>query len=111
MPNVSISPLHHAQTFGAFTYSGTGAHLTQSTFAAECTVSTADKDGVPLAHDIVGGRVTVNGTIQVSNSSYGTPTITPSNGWGLTQPLTETNPDGDFPTYTFGLTNYLSANS
>ena len=110
MPNVTISPLHHAQNFGAFTIAGSGAHLTQSTFAAECTVSTADKDGVPLAHDIVGGKVTVTGTIQVSNSSYGVPTVTPSNGWDMTSPLTETNPDGDFPTYTFGLTNYLGAN-
>lgn len=110
MPSVTVSPLHHAQTFGAFAITGAGAHLTQSSFAAECTVSTADKDGVPLAHDIVGGKVTVTGTIQVSNSAYGVPTVTPTNGWSFTSPLTETNPDGDFPTYTFGLTTYLSAN-
>ena len=67
LPSVGVDALHHAQTFGAFTLSGAGAHLTQSTYSAQCEVSTAEKDGVILAHDIVGGTVTVNGTIQVSD--------------------------------------------
>lgn len=108
MPTVQVNGLHHAQTFGAFTLSGTGAHLTQCTFAATTTVSTADKDGEPLAHDIVDGRCTVNGTIQVSDSAYGIPTVTPASGWVMSAPLTETNPDSDFPTYTFTLTKYLT---
>lgn len=108
-PSVTVSRLHHAQNFGAFgLQAGFGAHLTQCTFTAQCTVSTADKDGTPLAHDIVDGRCTVTGTIQCSTSPYTLPVITPTNGWEITAPLSETNPDGDFPTYTFTLTNYLS---
>lgn len=111
MPTVNVSRLHHAQNFGAFgLQAGFGAHLTQCTFTAQCTVSTADKDGTPLAHDIVDGRCTVTGTIQCSTSPYTLPVITPETGWELTSPLSETNPDGDFPTYTFTLTRYLTAN-
>lgn len=107
LPAITIGALHHAQTFGAFTLSGAGAHLTQSTFSAQCEVSTAEKDGDILAHDIVGGTVTVSGTIQVSDPSYPIPTVTPANGWTITSPITETNPDSNFPTYTFTLTKYL----
>lgn len=110
MPTINVSKLHHAQKFGAFGINtGFGAHLTQCTFTAQCTVSTADKDGTPLAHDIVDGRCTVTGTIQCSTSPYTLPVIIPETGWELTSPLSETNPDGDFPTYTFTLTRYLTA--
>ena len=112
MPQVTVSRLHHAQTFGAFDLSGeSGVHLTQCTFTAQCNVSTADKDGVPLAHDIVDGRCTVTGTVQCSTSPYARPTIHPHTGWDITSPLTETNPDSDFPTYTFTLTHYLADSS
>lgn len=109
LPSITISPLFHAQTFGAFTLSGNGAHLTQSTFAANCDVGTAVKDGVIIGSDLVGGSATVTGTIQVSDQSYPTPVITPTNGWKVTAPLTLSNPNGAFPEYTFGLTYYLSA--
>lgn len=111
LPAITVGGLHHAQSFGAFTISGTGAHLTQCTYSAQCEVSTAEKDGTILAHDIVGGTVTVTGTIQVSDSSYPVPTVTPSSGWTITAPVTETNPDSNFPTYTFTVTKYLTANS
>ena len=111
LPGITVSGLHHAQTFGAFTYTGTGAHLTQSTWSAQCDISPAEKDGTMLAHDIVGGTVTVNGTIQVSDPSYPVPVVTPASGWTFTAPLTETNPDSNFPTYTFTITKYLSADA
>lgn len=108
LPAITIGALHHAQTFGAFTVSGAGAHLTQSTFSAQCTLSTAEKDGTILAHDIVGGTMTITGTIQVSDPSYPVPTLTTlGTGWQITSPITETNPDSNFPTYTFTLTKYL----
>ena len=66
-------------------------------------------DGVIKASDLVGGRVTVNGTIVGVNDSgvISTPTITLSSPSGnvlagvLTQPLTLQNDNGNFPTYTF----------
>lgn len=106
---VTVTGLHHAQTFGAFEISGQGAHLTNSSWSAQCTINTADKDGVMIAHDITDGRMTVTGTIQVSNASYPIPTLSVGNGWILTSPLSETNPNGDYPTYGFTLTKYLTA--
>ena len=111
LPNITIGGLHHAQTFGAFQLSGAGAHLTQSTYSAQCDISTAEKDGVILAHDIVGGTVTINGTIQVSNPSYPVPVLSVASGWTVTSPVSETNPDSNFPTYTFTITKYLTADA
>ena len=105
----TVTGLHHAQTFGAFTISGQGAHLTQSSWSAACTINTAEKDGVMIAHDITDGRMTVTGTIQVSNASYPTPVLSAADGWKTTSPLSETNPNGDYPTYSFTLTKYLTA--
>lgn len=109
LTGVSFSGLHHAQTFGAFELSGTGAHLTNSSFDAACTVNPVTKDGVIIAHDITDGRLTVNGTIQVSDVSYPTPVLSVASGWVVTAPMTETNPDSAYPTYTFTLTKYLTA--
>lgn len=105
LPSVTISGLHHAQTFGVFSISGSGAHLTQSTLSFECEVSLAEVDGVIKASDITGGKATVTATIQVSDASYGSPTVTLSTIGGksgvFTSPLSCSNPNGDFPTWTF----------
>ena len=102
-----MTALHHAQNFGAFTISGQGAHLTSSTLTIGGQVSTADKDGKVIASDLTDGRMTISGTIQVSDQTYGIPTLSLTDGWAITSPLTETNPNSEFPTYSFGLTRYL----
>lgn len=109
LPAISISALHHAQNFGAFTLGGTGAHLTQCNMEIGGTISTATKDGEVIAHDLTDVRMTVTATIQVSDSTYGTPTVTAATGWTVTSPLSETNPDADFPTYTVTLQKTLTA--
>ena len=109
LPSISVDGLHHAQTFGAFTVSGKGAHLTQSSLNVNGTVSTATKDGEVIAHDITDVRLEVSGTIQVSDSTYAAPTVALSADWVMTSPLSETNPDGDFPTYAFTATKFLTA--
>lgn len=113
LPAIVIDGLHHAQTFGAFAVGGTGAHLTQSTLTISGTISTATKDGVVIAHDLTDVRMAITGTIQVSDSSYGVPTVTPTSGsgWKLTAPISETNPDADFPSYSFTLTKTLVADA
>lgn len=57
--------------------------------------------------DLVGGKLTVNATV-VGVSEFGSisvPDITINSYGGkrgvITQPLSETNPNGDFPTYSF----------
>ena len=109
LSGISFSGLHHAQTFGAFNISGDGAHLTNSSLDAACTLNTVSKDGVIIAHDITDGRMTVTGTIQVSDASYGVPTLSAATGWIITAPLSETNPDSNYPTYNFTLVKYLTA--
>jgi len=66
-------------------------------------------DGVIKSSDLVGGSIEVTGTIiGVSDAGViSTPTVTLGTPGGnvlsgvMTQPLTETNPNGDFPSYTF----------
>lgn len=84
-----------------------GGQLTDSTFNAEGSIGTAEVDGVIKSSDLVGGKVTVSGTIVgVSDSgAISTPTVTLKTFNGktgvFTSPLSETNPNGDFPTYSF----------
>ena len=104
---VSVDGLFHAQDFGLFTVSN--GQLTQSTLTINANIATAVIDGTIKSSDLVGGTLQVTGTIiGVSNAgAISTPTVTigtPSGNVGtgvITQPLSETNPNGDFPTYTF----------
>lgn len=107
LSGLSISGIHHAQTFGAFTISGTGAHLTESSIAITTQVSQSEVEGEIVAHDINDARMTITGTIQVSNPSYPTPVISCADGWVQTEVLSEDNPDSDYPTYSFTLVKYL----
>jgi len=107
LSGISVSPLYHAQTFGLFTVSN--GQLTQSTLTITGDIATALIDGVIKSSDLVGGSVEVSGTIVgVTNAgAIATPSITLSTPSGnvlsglLTQPVTETNPNGEFPTYAF----------
>lgn len=99
--SISLSHLFHAQNFGKFTVSG--GELTQSTFTAEGNIALAEVDGVAKSSDLVGGKITISGTIVgVNNGALSRPTITLTDTTGtLTQPISETNPNGQFPTYSF----------
>lgn len=115
LSSISLSGLYHAQDFGLFTVSN--GQLTDSTFTAEGQVGTAEVDGVVKSSDLVGGKVTVTATI-VGVSSTGTistPTVTLKAFGGktgkFTSPLSETNPNGDFPAYTFTAEWALSADA
>lgn len=100
-----MSGLFHAQTFGLF--SVTNGQLTDSTFNAEGEIGTAEVDGVIKSSDLVGGKVTITGTIVGVNDSgtISKPTVSLSALGGktgvFTSPLSENNPNGDFPTYSF----------
>lgn len=115
--SISVSGLFHAQTFGLFTV--TNGQLNSSTLNINANVATATIDGIVKSSDLVGGSIEVTGTIIGVNDSgvISTPTITisaPSGNVGqgvITQPLSETNPNGDFPTYTFTATWSLRADS
>lgn len=115
--SITVSPLFHAQDFGLFTVSG--GQLTQSTLTINGDIGTAMVDGVIKSSDLVGGSLTVTGTI-VGVSDAGvisTPSVSISTASGnvgtgvMTQPLSETNPNGDFPSYTFTIEWPLKADS
>jgi len=104
---VSVSSLYHAQDFGLFTVSN--GQLTQSTLTITGDVATTRVDGVIKSSDLVGGSIEVTGTIigVTDAGALATPTVTLNTPSGnvlsgvLTQPLSETNPNGEFPTYSF----------
>lgn len=115
LTGLSVDSLFHAQTFGLFTY--TNGQLTNSTLTIEGNIATAPIDGVIKASDLVGGRIRVSGTI-VGVTDAGViakPSITLNAPTGnvlsgcITQPLTEDNPNGDFPSYSFEATWGLKA--
>lgn len=117
LSGITLSPLFHAQDFGLFTVSN--GQLQQSTLEISGDIATALVDGVVKASDLVGAAVTVSGTI-VGVDASGTikvPTVTLKTPTGnvlpgvLTQPLTETNPNGEYPTYTFTATFGIKADA
>lgn len=117
LTGINVSHLFHAQDFGLFTV--TGGQLIDSTLNIEGDIGIAEVDGVIKSSDLVGARITVSGTIVgVSNAgAISTPTVTLNTPTGrvlqgvFTSPLSETNPNGDFPQYTFTATWGLKADS
>lgn len=112
---ITLDEPFHASTFGLFTVSN--GQLTNSTLTIEGTTATAETDGVIRASDLVGASIKVSGTI-VGVSDAGAiakPTITLNAPSGnvldgvLTQPLSEENPNGDFPQYSFEATWGMTA--
>jgi predicted transcriptional regulator len=115
--SISVEGLYHAQDFGLFTVSN--GQLTQSTLTINGNIATTTVDGVIKSSDLVGGSITVTGTILgvTDAGAIATPTVTLSTPSGnvlegvMTQPLSETNPNGDFPSYSFTAEWPLKADS
>lgn len=114
---VSVSPLYHAQDFGLFTVSN--GQLTQSTLTITGNIATTLIDGVIKSSDLVGGSIEVAGTVigVTDAGAIATPSITLDTPSGnvlsgvMTQPLSETNPNGEFPQYSFTAKWSLKADS
>ena len=104
---ISVDSLYHAQDFGLFSVSN--GQLTQSTLTINGDIATTTVDGVIKSSDLVGGSIEVTGTIVgvTDAGAIATPTVTISTPSGnvlsgvMTQPVSETNPNGDFPSYSF----------
>ena len=117
LSGISLSSLFHAQDFGLFTVSD--GQLTNSTLTIEGNVATTLVDGVIKASDLVGASIKVSGTIVgvTDAGAIATPTVTLNAPSGnvltgvMTQPLTQENPNGDFPSYTFEATWGLKADT
>lgn len=105
---VAVGPCMHAKSlFSAFTLGGTGCHLQSANYAGACDLGRATKDGDTIACGITNGRITASVTIIQTGSTV--PTLTAGTGWEVTSPLSCTNPDADYPTWTATLVKYLAA--
>lgn len=107
IPAISLPKTHHAHIlFSAFTLGGTGCHLQSANYTASASVTKATKDGDCVASDIVEGKIEAQVTIVQTGSA--TPTLTAGSDFTVTSPLTCSNPDADYPTWTATLTKYLA---
>ena len=125
VPEFSMSPDHVAQ-IPAFKFSGDqaavpafslpegtqqaptnqGVELQTVSGEISCNVKTNDRNGDPKAHDVTTAHI----VLQLSISQYGEqePTITPAEGWDMSAPKTDSDPDSDFKTWTCTLTRPLA---
>lgn len=108
IPTIALKKTHHAQIVwgcvdDAF---GDGCHLQSSSYTATCTITKTDVEGVHKTHGVSAGEL--NATLTIKAVAGTIPTITKGEGWEITSPLTETNPDSEYPTYTVTLTKYLT---
>lgn len=107
IPSATIEVCHHAQIlWSAFTLSGSGCYLTQASYTASCGLTKATKDGETIAYDVTDGVLEVSITIVQSDDAE--PSITAGTDWEITGPLSCSNPDADYPTWTATLTMNLS---
>jgi len=105
---IDVSVYHKAQIFlGAFALTGSGCHLQENTLNVQATLTDASKDGDMVAHDIHDGRITQSLKIVQTGSTI--PTVTPANGFIITSPLTRTEADSDYFSWTCELTKYLES--
>ena len=105
-PSTTLKLCHHAQTlWGAFTLSGTGCYLQSANYTAGGTISRATKDGETVSFDVTDGKLEVQVTIQQTGADA--PTLTAGTDWTVTAPLSCSNPDADYPTWTATLGSYL----
>lgn len=90
-------------------------YLTQSDYDITSTIGRATVNGDTVAVDVTEGQITCTFTItgKITTTTSGTTaqvpdiTINEDDGWKITQPLTCTDPDANFPSWTIGCTYYL----
>ncbi len=104
---VKLTTRHHAQIlFGAFTLGGTGCHLQSANYTMSASVGRATVNGNCVAHDVAEGKIECAVTIQQVGADA--PTLTPGDGWTITSPLTLSNPDSDWGSWSGTLTKFLA---
>ena len=102
IPEFTLGVCHHAKIlFSAFSISGTGCYLNSANYTAQCENGTAMIEGAVVAHGVYGAYLEV--TAEIISTSGTVPTVTPGQGWVVSSPLAETNPDAEYPTYSITL--------
>ena len=110
IPEFTLGVCHHAKIlFSAFSLSGTGCYLNSANYTAQCENGTAMIEGAVVAHGVYGAYLEV--TAEIVATSGTVPTVTPGQGWVVSSPLAETNPDADYPTYSITLRKPIALDS
>lgn len=107
VPAFAVSPDECAVAVAsAGSLSGTGCELTKCTADFSANVKPHTVNGNPVASDVTMGHAVV--ALEILQTSTTIPTVTPGSGWDLSAPLTCTDPDADYPTWTCTLSKPLA---
>ncbi len=110
LPDIPVGVCHHAKAlFSAFTLSGTGCHLQSANYTFACSVGKATKDGVTIAHGVY--EAYAEAQIEIIQTGSTEPTLAAGTGWFISSPLSCTNPDADYPTWSATLRMHLALDS
>lgn len=111
IPSATLELCHHAQALWGVPIGpedlGTGNYLQNATYTAGGNLSLATKDGEIVSYDITDGKLEVQATIIQTGQTAPTITIPSGSDWSITSPLTCSNPDADYPSWTVTLSKYL----
>ena len=103
---LAVSQKCHSQILlGAYSLQGDGCHVTDTSYTFNCNFNPTTKNGEYLAWDVSEGKIQAE--LNVVQTGDVKPVLSAGDGWIITSPLTQTNPDSDFATYTASLTKYL----
>lgn len=110
LPDTSVKVCHHAQKlFNVPWISTDGCYVTQANYTASVNLTKATQNGDTVAFDISDGKI--EATLSIVQSGATDPSITPTTGWTITSPLTKSEPDADFPSWSVTLTKDLPHDS
>lgn len=106
-PACTVEVCHHAQTlFSAFTLSGDGCYLTSANYTISGSLTKATKDGETIAYDIADGKIEAQ--VEIVQTGATEPTFEAGTGFTITSPLTKTEGDAAYPTWTATVTKNLT---
>jgi len=108
LSGLAITPLHHSQIMAsAFTWVGVDVEIKDCSYTAKCTISRGTVEGNTRGFGIGGGIEEVSASFD--GFGIAAPVITAGEGWTITTPVGETNPDSDYTKYTVTLQRKLDA--
>ena len=106
-PACTVEVCHHAQTlFSAFTLSGNGCYLTSANYTISGSLTKATKDGETIAYDIEDGKIEAQ--VEIVQTGATEPTFEAGTDFTITSPLTKTEGDAAYPTWTATVTKNLT---
>jgi len=112
LPDIPVGVCHHAKKLllGDLTIGGTGCHLQTADYDFVCAVGKSTKDGTTIAHGVYEGYAEAQ--LEIGQTGSDDPTLTfastRTTEWFISSPLSKTNPDADYPTWSVTLRMHLT---